>query len=1082
MQIFNSNYKSMLSRLQLNFKISSKIKHCIAIVLVMIGFFSISAIVNSVHAGTITSAVFADKTQVQEETKTITGVVKDDTDFPLPGVTVMIKGTTVGTITNIDGVYTIDVTSESVLLYSFIGLETQEIVVGNQTVIDVVLESQTELLSEFVVTALGIKKDEKVLGYSMQQVNSDELTKSGNPNVLGALEGKVAGVEVTTSSTGLGGSNKITIRGNSSLAGNNDPLWIVDGIPFNNSSGLNDSKDAGKDASQYGGYDRGGAGVDINPDDIESISVLKGSAAAALYGSLAGNGVIIVTTKRGSNSDLLGVDFSSTVSIDQIYGGLDMQNTYGRGLDGVANNSNNGSWGGKMEGQMLEAWNGETIPYSAQTDRIEEFFNTGITQNYNLGVGKGDKDKNYRFGISYLDTKGVFADQGLKRLNADVSGSTMLNDIFAIDSKVSLSETKTENRIYYGSYGTINQLLLMPRNIRMADLENYSSSERQHINWTGGAPNIDLRNPYYVADQYQNLEVRDRVFGYVRFKADFHELAKLAFKQSLDYYTTDFTSEVKDEGITPHGTEGSSYSEERLKYKQVNTELLLTGQKLIEDYDLDISYIAGANRTHYANSMLYAEAKNLYNGDFNISAGQDVTKMPLMALEEKELQSVFGSAQFYYKSMLNVEITARNDWSSALPADNNSYFYPSVNAGFIASSLLDKLNKKPQWLSFAKLRLSWAQVGKDCDPHQLHNADAYKRRSAIDDNIYIEKYDEIKVNPNLKPEISTTQEVGLDLRFFQNRLGTDITYYNSNTINQIITVRNDDVGFYEKYINAGMISNNGFELALYATPIKTDDFKFDLNLNLAKRHDYVDEIEKGQDNGYQSLGENDMLKLIAKGGENLGMILAKKSYVHDESGNVVVGETTGLPIDGGEKIIGCIQPDFTGSLRTTFAYKNVSLTSLFNFKKGGDIVSVSEAIAAEPGNAKVTENRDDFIYDGVVVDADNNFIKNNDVSISQQTFYNHVGSINGFAEEFLYDASYIKLGEVSLSYNLSSQLLKNTPIAKLKFSVIGRNLLYLYKNTPGTVPDGGFDMFSQAHDFSSMPNTRNIGFSLSATF
>ena len=446
------------------------------------------------------------KGTLQQQRVKVEGTVTDGVGEPLPGVNVFDKADpTRGVITGINGNFSIEVQSvSSTLVFSYIGFQTEEITINKPTnSLAIKLKSEMADLEEVVVTALGIKKEEKMLGYAVQQVGNEELKEGGNPNVMSAMQGKVAGLEVNTASTGLGGSNKITIRGNSSIAGNNEPLWIVDGIPFNDSG-------SGGSPGTYGGYDRGSAASDLNMDDIESISVLKGPTAAALYGSRAGNGVIIVTTKRGSKKDGIGVDFSATYTIEDITETLDMQDKYGRGLNGVAEHnlidendkpySSNRSWGSEMDGSEGEIWNGESLPYSPQKDRMKDFFTTGVTQNYTLAIGKGDEEANYRFGAAYLNTDGIIDNQNQERINLDISGATKLNEYLSIDSKISLSETETNNRTYYGAYGIVNQLLKMPRNIRLQDLEDYSSLERNHRNWSGGGPTVDHRNPYYLKD------------------------------------------------------------------------------------------------------------------------------------------------------------------------------------------------------------------------------------------------------------------------------------------------------------------------------------------------------------------------------------------------------------------------------------------------------------------------------------------------------------------------------------------------------------------------------------------------------
>ena len=1023
---------------------------------------------NNPHKGTL-----------KQERIKVAGNVKDETGTPLPGVNVFNKADpTHGVITDVNGNFSIEVESaNAVLVFSYIGFHTEErTITESVSMIEIVLKSDIENIEEVVITALGIRKEEKVLGYAVQQVDSKELKEGGNPNVISAMQGKVAGVEINSAATGLGGSNKITIRGNSSIAGNNDPLWIVDGVPFNNNSNSG--------PGTYGGYDRGSAAMDLNMDDIESVSVLKGPSAAALYGSQAGNGVIIVTTKRGAAKKGLGIEFSSTITIEDITETLEMQNKYGRGFNGEANTESSTSWGDVMDGSSKEAWNGGPIPYSPQRNRMNQFFETGVTQNYTLAIGASDEKRSYRFGTSYLNTKGMIDNQKLERYNLDISGSTKLSKYMAIDSKVSLARNNTQNRTYYGTYGVVNQLLQMPRNIRLEDLDPYYSTDHQHINWTGGAPTIDHRNPYYLVEQYKNEEMRDRVFGYARLKFTFNALLNVAVKQSLDYYHTKFEDKRKDEGLTATGTEKSFYSVEDRTYNQLNTEMLITGQKLFQlPGKLDFSYIAGLNRTHYTDEEVKSEAQNLYNMDFNLGAGRNISKIPSQSLKEKEVQSAFGSVQFYYNSFINLEVTARNDWSSALPEDNNSYFYPSVNLGFIGTGLLDPL-AYPKWLSFAKLRLSWAQVGKDCAPHQLENTYGYSRDQ--DGNIQIIPDSETRVNENLKPELTTSREIGADLRLFSNRFGIDFTYYDAFTENQILKV--DEVkssSFKYKYINAGKISNKGIELSMNMIPVKTKDFTFKLDVNYAQREDYVDELDPDNSNGYQTLGENDMIKVIAKTGAPLGQILAKTSYAHNENGDVLINEFTGLPqiLTGkeGEKVIGDIQPDWTGSVRISLEYKNVSLAGLFNVKKGGEIVSLSESIATYAGTSKRTSDREDIVFDGVLENEDGSYSENNTL-VTAQRYFRSIGNMGGVAEEFIYDASFIKFGELSLSYTLGERVTEKLPIAHLTVSIIGRNLGYLYKDTPGTSPEVGFDLFSQAHDFSATPYTRSFGFSIYSRF
>lgn len=414
--------------------------------------------------------------------KTITGRIVDATGEPLIGVTIMEKGTTNGSITDYDGNYSLSVPGNAVLQFSYIGYKSVEMKVEGKEVIDLTMHEDTEVLDEVVVTALGIKREKKMLGYAVQELKSDELNKTGDPSVTSALQGKVAGLSMNTSSTGLGGSTKITIRGNSSLSDNNQPLWIVDGVPFSDNST--------SDASFYGGVDRGGASLDINPDDIESISVLKGPNAAALYGSRAGNGVILVTTKKGSKKDGFGIRYTGNFTWSSVAETLEQQERYGQGQIGANGGASytketSGSWGPVLDGSPFEAWNGETYAYSKYGNKLKDYFDTGFSQNHNVSISNGTETSHFRASFGASDNKGVFPNEKLNRINIDLNAGTELNKWMSIDGKISLSRTKAEDRPEYGTYGAINQLMGIPHNVRLDDLKQYSTEDAVHVNWYG---------------------------------------------------------------------------------------------------------------------------------------------------------------------------------------------------------------------------------------------------------------------------------------------------------------------------------------------------------------------------------------------------------------------------------------------------------------------------------------------------------------------------------------------------------------------------------------------------------------------
>ena len=481
------------------------------------------------------------QTAINQQSKIkITGTVVDQAGIPIIGANITVKNQTgTGTITDIDGRFTLEVPANSTLSISYIGYKNQEIRITSSKPLTIKLQDDAEVLDEVVVTALGIKREKKMLGYAVQEIKSDQLNKTGDPSVTSALQGKVAGLQMNTAGTGLGGSTKITIRGNSSLSDNNQPLWIIDGVPFsdNNSS----------DASYYGGVDRGGASVDINPDDIETISVLKGPNAAALYGSRAGNGVILITTKKGSKKEGFGVRYSGNFTWSTVAETLKMQERYGQGTDGVYNKAASSSWGSELDGHMVEAWNGEQRAYSKYGNKLEDYFNTGFAHNHNVSISNVTDKSHFRASFGSSNNKGLFPNEKLDKINIDLNAGAEMNQYLSMEGKVSLSRTKAEDRPYFGSYGVIAQLIGIPHNVSLDDLKNYSTENSAHVNWAG--PNPGLENPYYVQDQRHNSDERWRAFGYYNAKINFTDWLHFSAKYAFDYYRTRVQSTDLSNGI-----------------------------------------------------------------------------------------------------------------------------------------------------------------------------------------------------------------------------------------------------------------------------------------------------------------------------------------------------------------------------------------------------------------------------------------------------------------------------------------------------------------------------------------------------
>lgn len=1052
------------------------------------------------------------KKKAQKENATapkrkITGVILDENGEPLIGAVVRIKGSSVGVATDIDGNYTLETTEENPTIEcTYVGYKPSEIKAGDLSTVDIDMKPDMQTLSEVVVTAFGIKRDKKMLGYAMQEVKSGELNTTGDPSVVSALDGKVAGVQMNMASTGLGGSTKITIRGNSSLTDNNQPLWIVDGVPFTDNQS--------SEASAFGGYDRGSTALDINPEDIESISVLKGPNAAALYGSRAGNGVILVTTKRGSKKDGFGVSYSGSFTWSQASESIKMQKLYGQGERGqimytVDSDGNpiaitgENSFGPAFDGHSELSYLGEKIPYMYYGDKTKDYFKTGFSQFHTVALSNSTDKSHYRMSVGYNDNSGMFRGEDLRKLNIDLSAGATMNKWLSTEGKVTVSNTKADNRPLTGLNGEMAQLLVMPGNVRLSDLQNYTSEDRLHINWFG--PDQHNSNPYYIRNRYKNSDERWRAFGFYSLRLNFTDWLHLQGKYAFDYYRTRIEESDLGLGDAAISTPGASWESKltndqmtrnELNHFEQNISFALLGDKSLGE-KFRFGFNVGGNAMYQKYELLGVTGQNMLDKDnwiFN-------TAEKLTSAQEtgyrRAMYSLYGSVQLAFKEFISLDLTARNDWSSTLPNKHNSFFYPSANLSFVFTDFARQMNwNLSDKITFAKLRLSAAQVGKDPDPYNLYNTVKYKFENGERKPIV----ETIKKNSNLKPEIKTSYEVGVDLKFFANRLGFDFTYYNSTTKNQAMLV-DASAPWSQQWVNAGQIKNTGVELMLYGTPVQTKDFTFNLTANLSHNRSTVEKLADGVNRIYLNGDPNMPVKVGAVNGGKLGEIYANSLMRRDAQGRIIVN-SMGLPQPetGNGNLeqylldhpIGNIQPDLLMSVTPSFRYKNFSLSAMFDMKFGGDIVSVSEGMATRAGTSERTAYRGEFkelngikdyymVVPGVKEDG-----SPNDIPVSAQSYYSSVGlylSQAGYAEEFVHDASYIKLKELSFGYTAPSKWLKKTPFTNLRMSFVARNLCFLMKHTPGN-PEGGYDttMFSQALDFLAIPYTRTYGFTVNVEF
>ncbi|MCG8474397.1 MAG: SusC/RagA family TonB-linked outer membrane protein [Cytophagales bacterium] len=1001
----------------------------------------------------------------------VKGKVVDEEGEAIPVVAVVVQGTQQGVTTDVSGNYEIKVPSEeSVLVFRYIGMKTHTVQVGKQTVINITMEVDAHMLQDVVVTALNISKAKEALGYSVQEVKAEDLNMSADNNVMTALQGKVAGVNIAVSG-GLAGNSRIDIRGASSIRDDNAPLWVIDGVPFSNEEAT--------DGSFWGGISRSGAAIDINPEDIESLTVLKGPSAAALYGSLAGNGVIMVTTKKGKRAQGMGIDLYMTTTFSKASYVLDLQHEYGQGTGGVYDNRSRMSWGPKFDGSMKEDWRGNTTPYTAQKDRIKDFTQTGVSMKYGAAVSGGTEKSRYRISAFKEDNNGITDDHEFKKLNFDIKADYDITDWLNIDTKISYIKSEGLNRPELGFYGYTAMFNKMPLNIRNSDLSPgyvMEKGSRRQILYT--TVDANYLNPYFMLKQRRNFDERNRFFGYLGGLVKIAKGLKLRLRYSLDNYR--YQEEMRrlykrtpdDKGQPNYETVETFFSEENAEF------LFMYDKKFSDDFSLEATF--GGNMMKNKRELLRARSGFLFSEDQNfLGYGTNITAEE--TITPKEVHSLYGSVDLGYKDWVYLNLTGRKDWSSTLHKGEYGFFYPSANLSAVVSNML----KLPEWYDFLKVRAGVGRTGKALDPFMTSqvislapSTSAFGQLRPFDtgNEIYLPRI----VDQDLIAEMSTSYEVGLESRFFLNRLGFELVYYREKTDNQIIEKTMDFTTGGRDYLsNIGVVENEGIELLLNTVPVKSGDFSVRADFSFAANETVVKEVSRSDsDSKLHSFFRDNDVEVVAIQGEKMGDILGTV-WKRDAQGRQVV-DSRGLPVrDQERKVVGNLQADWTGSVVLGVKYKGLYMNNLFDIRSGGDIMSLSERQAIEHGTAERTADngRADFVLENSVTESG----ELNDKMISAEEYYHELAKCT---EELMYDASYIKWKELSIGYSVPKKLLKRFArdyVKNFSVSLVGRNLLYLHKNTPGTVPDASAystEYFAQAFDFSPLPMTRTYGFSI----
>uniref|UniRef100_UPI003D7FBF96 SusC/RagA family TonB-linked outer membrane protein n=1 Tax=Pedobacter sp. TaxID=1411316 RepID=UPI003D7FBF96 len=1065
----------------------------------------------------------------------VTGIVKDAAGGALPGVSVKIENkeknfrSTIATNNQGQfsaggippgGGYTFTFTS---IGYKTKVLEGYTINLLDKLSIVVNLDEDATKLDDVVITALGIKRNKKALGYSIAELKGNELTQGSEVNVANSLSGKVSGVQVSRASSGSGGSSKVVIRGNNSLIGNSQPLYVVDGVPI-------DNQNIGA-ASSTGGTDYGDGISNINPDDIATISVLKGPNAAALYGQRGSNGVILITTKAGTAGTGLNIQFNTDFSLGNALVEPDFQNVYAQGLNGDfthfrksdgsivtmqqaidggltgtpkmsggRDRLTRSSWGPKMEGQAYEDPWGNMLALTPQSDTYSAFFQTEKQYTNNLSVEGGNEKVNYRLSYANTYVDGYVPTNTLNKNNLNLRTQASITDKFKLDAKLNYIMQDATNRptLSDASDNPAYLLISQPRSIPMSVLSQYKwtaadiSKQLGYSNPVVGlektyATNSSTANPFWTINETKNTDRRDRVIGFLRLSYDIAPWLKLSSTGGTDFYTD---QRLRYRSINTYQSlnRKGDMSENVIRVREDNFDALLNSNFKVKE-DISITWNIGASHlSRYlrqtGNTGSQFVVPNLY------VINNTLTNSYVFDLVESKINSVYTSGQIGYKDYLYLDLTARNDWSSTLNANNNSFFYPSASASFIASEAFGLTSNTLRYLKF---RGSWAQAGSSGNPYQLTGT--YSLDQFSHGGVPLASFTSVIPDKNLKNELTTSIEFGSDLELWNGRVGLGFTLYQASTKDQILDVPVAPSSLFNVMrINAGEIRNRGLELSFNATPIKTaSGFTWKTTFNFNKNVNKVLSLAPGVETFL--MGSDRGVNVVAQVGRPFGELIGTQfAWLKDENGNRLIDPATGLPLRSNGRVverIGNAQPDWLGGFFNTFSYKGITLNALVDIRQGGMIFSQSnrEEIIYGTTNKTVEGREGTYVASGVVgkKNADGSWSGTgvqNTMGVKAQDYWNIVASDKEVmvSEEMLNDASYIAMREISVRYQLPKKLLPTTKFKSMTVGLYGRNLFYFQRKTDGFSPEASSFNTSNSSigiESTSLPMLRNIGFNLS---
>lgn len=993
----------------------------------------------------------------------IRGQVTDVDGETLPGVSVMVKGTTMGTTTDLNGNYSITVPDESsILIFTYIGFVAQEISLNGRTSVNVKLEVANSVLNEVVVTALGIERESKSLTYSAQTLTADKLNEAKETNLINSLQGKVAGVTITRNATGPGSSSNVVLRGNRSIFGSNQPLYVIDGVPMDNTS-----RDQGNGGSAGGGRD-GGDGIGmINSDNIESMTILKGASAAALYGSQGQNGAIVITTKRGK-AGKISVDYTGNASFDQANILPQVQSEYGQGSGGVYAPSAEMSWGPKITGQPITLWNGTQVNMQGYPDRIKDFYRIGKTLTNTVGISGGtDKIRTY---FSYGNTmaQGILPNQELNRHNVDLKIDNTISSRLSFSTKLTYILEDVDNKPFTSErLDATSRIYFTPASIPPDELKKYeyfdSFGNRKQSYWSPGS--LFIGNPYWTLNRQLFYEERNRFLGLISAKYQFTDWLDIQLRASIDR-TEEDTEEKQYEDSYEISGNGNLYEIYNGNRRTTNIDALLSFKRDINaDFDLSGYLGASVQESKYDRALMAANGLNKL--DYFFMGNAKNPQITNTFGRTPQVQSVYGTTTLAYKDYLYLDVTARNDWSSALPKENQSYFYPSVGLTAIVTDMFSL----PNWLSYAKARVSLANAG-------------FGGNQYLTDNYYTVAAGGVIVSPtirslgNYKPELTSSFETGLDLRLFANRLGLDFTYYKSKTKNQLISLEVPNASLFSRqYINAGLIQNSGVELMLNGTPVKAGSFSWDIMANFSKNINRV--IRLTDELKTVVLGDDKQVLHTVSEGKRYGeMFMAE--WKKDSQGRRLVS-AAGVPIlTAKTSYAGNFNPDYMLGVSNSFSFSNISLSFLIDYRHGGTVIGGTQAVLDASGNSKQS------LYgreNGIILDAYTEDGTKNTKSITAETYWQSLGNRTPVKDFYAYSGTNLRLREVVAGFTLPNKLLGNNGLVKsAKISLIGRNLFFFQRDAPYDPEVATAVSNRPGIEYASLPSTRNFGLNLKLSF